>query len=228
MFSPGWQLQVFGCNNRQAQISLIFALEFSGCGAFGPSRQRYKHLKSALASVSQKSPIEEGLGDFQRPFLLPKLLAARPSLVETAMAENRLPHVTAQRRSVEHSWVLPWDNTKDGIELEPCPMRPWRPQPSCTVWKRWPFHKSVPAPAGPTPPSHTAFSLAGWLLSPEKVHNLNLSSFVSLMFSRIEKRKDREEYKEAIKDTLNKPCWEPVCVEERIWNVCNGHFRMSV
>lgn len=35
------------------------------------------------------------------------------------------------------------------------------------------------------------------------------------MFSRIEKRKDREEYKEAIKDTLNKLCWEPVCVEGR-------------
>lgn len=36
------------------------------------------------------------------------------------------------------------------------------------------------------------------------------------MFSRIEKRKGREEYKEAIKDTLNKLYWESLCVEDRM------------
>lgn len=73
----------------------------------------------------------------------------------------------------------------------------------------WLFQKPEPAPAGPAPPQYTTFPLAGWLLSPEKVHNLNMSSFVSLMFSRMEKRKGREEYKEAIKNTLNKLPWEP-------------------
>lgn len=77
-----------------------------------------------------------------------------------------------------------------------------------------PFRKPEPMPTGPSPLLHTAFPLAGWLLSPAKIHNLNMSSFVSLMLSRIEKRKGREEYKEAIKNTLNKLRWEPVCVQE--------------
>lgn len=48
------------------------------------------------------------------------------------------------------------------------------------------------------------------------------------MCSRIEKRKGREEYKEAIKNTLNKFYWEPVCTEERIRNFCDGFWGFSL
>ena len=66
------------------------------------------------------------------------------------------------------------------------------------------------------PPAH--WPAGGPRLIPAKVRIFKMSPFVNLRFSRIQKRKGREEYKEAIKDILNKLYWEQVCVSERICN----------
>lgn len=126
-----------------------------------------------------------------------------------------MPPRTAQRRSEGHSWNRPMAMPQMALNLSPA-QEPWRAQLlSCLGRKHWPFQKLEPAPTRPFPPAR-CLPIGRLAAQPEKVHNLNMSALVSLIFSRTEKRKGRKEYKEAIKETLNKLHWEPVCVEGKI------------